>query len=100
MPLLPNDHHPSPRCSCRECLSAYADPAGFHGDLAQQGRTPGHTERLSSGDAIACISMALQNPPDMQEWTRLLRDCRYVIEKLEDELAEAKRRRPDDRSNV
>lgn len=21
--MLPNDHHPGPRCSCRDCFSAY-----------------------------------------------------------------------------
>lgn len=25
MPLLPNDHHPGPRCSCRECQGQYPD---------------------------------------------------------------------------
>lgn len=48
---------------------------------------------LSSGDAIACISMALQNPPNMEEWRQLLSDTRYVIEKLEAELTEVKRQR-------
>ena len=23
MPMLPNDHHPGPRCSCRECLVTF-----------------------------------------------------------------------------
>jgi hypothetical protein len=25
MVMLPNDHHPGPRCSCRECLRKYPD---------------------------------------------------------------------------
>lgn len=25
MAMLPNDYHPGPRCSCRECLSRYPD---------------------------------------------------------------------------
>lgn len=50
---------------------------------------------LSSGDAIACIGMALQNP-DTDEWPQLLRDCMHVIERMEDELLEAKRQRNDE----
>jgi hypothetical protein len=47
---------------------------------------------LSSGDAIACIGMALQNP-DTDEWPQLLRDCMHVIERMEGELLDAKRQR-------
>jgi hypothetical protein len=25
MPMLPNDHHPGPGCSCRECLRRFPD---------------------------------------------------------------------------
>lgn len=40
------------------------------------------TETVTVGDAVACIAMALQNPPDVAEWTRLLRDARDVIERI------------------
>jgi hypothetical protein len=50
---------------------------------------------LSSGDAIACIGMALQNP-DTDEWPQLLRDCMHVIERMEGELLDAKRQRNDE----
>lgn len=26
MAMLPNDHHPGPRCSCRDCLDRYNPP--------------------------------------------------------------------------
>lgn len=26
MAMLPNDHHPGPRCSCRDCLRQYPGP--------------------------------------------------------------------------
>jgi hypothetical protein len=29
MAMLPNDHHPGPGCSCRDCLSAYPDRAAI-----------------------------------------------------------------------
>lgn len=28
MAMLPNDHHPGPRCSCRECLRQYPTKTG------------------------------------------------------------------------
>ncbi len=27
MAMLPNDHHPGPRCSCGDCLSAFPEDA-------------------------------------------------------------------------
>jgi hypothetical protein len=47
---------------------------------------------LSSGDAIACIAFALQDP-DTDQWPQLLRDCMHVIERMEGELLDAKRQR-------
>jgi hypothetical protein len=28
MAMLPNEHHPGPRCSCRNCLRQFSDGAG------------------------------------------------------------------------
>lgn len=50
---------------------------------------------LSSGDAIACIAFVLHNP-DTDEWPRVLRDSMHVIERMEEELLEAKRQRNDE----
>lgn len=48
------------------------------------------------GDSIACITYALERPADIEEWARLLRDSRAVIERLDDALTEAKRQRNDE----
>lgn len=61
-------------------------------ELARAADEPRAEHPLSSGDAIACIGMALQNP-DTDEWPQLLRDCMHVIERMEGELLDAKRQR-------
>lgn len=45
------------------------------------------------GDSVAAITYALERPANMDEWARLLRDARAVIERLDDALTEAKRQR-------
>jgi hypothetical protein len=63
--------------------------------FARSAQPPPPEHPLSSGDAIACIGMALQNP-DTDEWPQLLRDCMHVIERMEGELLDAKRQRNDE----
>jgi hypothetical protein len=79
-----------------EILERWWKSRGGHGACTVCNVTPSTpAEPLSSGDAIACIGMALQNP-DTDEWPQLLRDCMHVIERMEDELLEAKRQRNDE----
>lgn len=84
-------------CYSVEGLTAFI--AKHHPALELRERAPSASAQppraehpLSSGDAIACIGMALQNP-DTDEWPQLLGDCMHVIERMEGELLDAKRQR-------
>lgn len=84
---------------CPICFVQLAEAAGITPTAWQvapevlESTPPPRAEHpLSSGDAIACIGMALQNP-DTDEWPQLLGDCMHVIERMEGELLDAKRQR-------
>jgi hypothetical protein len=88
-----SDAYDPPRCA----HAVPTDPAnpcrgGLFHDFSRASPPPPPEHPLSSGDAIACIAFALQDP-DTDQWPQLLRDCMHVIERMEGELLDAKRQR-------
>jgi hypothetical protein len=68
MPMLPNDHHPGPRCSCRECLRLYPS------DLVQLHREA--AARMSAAEReLETLSDCGVLPPGALDLARELRDA-------------------------